>query len=160
MMSPINRFNRLASTLIAITVGSTGAIAQNKYDAGATDTEIKLGNIMPYRGPASAYGAIGKAEEAYFRMINEAGGINGRKITFITYDDGYNPSKTVEQARRLVESDEILVMFSPMGTPTNSAIQKYLNTKKIPHLFPASNANKWSDPKNFPWTMVRLDRGM
>lgn len=159
MMSPINRFNRLASTLIAITVGSTGAIAQNKYDAGATDTEIKLGNIMPYSGPASAYGAIGKAEEAYFRMINEAGGINGREITFITYDDGYNPSKTVEQARRLVESDEILVMFSPMGTPTNSAIQKYLNTKKIPHLFPASNANKWSDPKNFPWTMGPIGPG-
>src|SRR6266481_872956 len=129
---------------------ATPADAQKKYDPGASDTEIKIGNIMPYSGPASAYGVIGKTEEAYFRKINDEGGINGRKITFISYDDGYSPPKAVEQARKLVESDEVLALVSPMGTPSNSAIQKYLNPKKIPHLFPATNASKWADPVNFP----------
>ncbi len=129
------------------------AIAQKKYDTGATDTEIKIGNIMPYSGPASSYGLIGKTEEAYFRMINDQGGINGRKINFVTYDDGYSPPKAVEQARKLVESDEVLVVFNPLGTPSNSAIQKYLNSKKVPQLFVATGATKWNDPKGFPWTM-------
>ena len=129
------------------------ALAQKKYDTGATDTEIKIGNIMPYSGPASAYGVIGKTEDAYFKKINAEGGINGRKINFITYDDGYSPPKAVEQARKLVESDEVLLVFNPLGTPSNSAIQKYLNAKKVPQLFVATGATKWNDPKNFPWTM-------
>ena len=108
---------------------------------------------MPYSGPASAYGIIGKTEEAYFKMINDKGGINGRKINFVTYDDGYSPPKAVEQVRKLVESDEVLAVFNPLGTPSNSAIQKYLNAKKIPQLFVATGATKWNDPKNFPWTM-------
>ena len=120
---------------------------------GATDTEIKIGNIMPYSGPASAYGVIGKTEDAYFKKINAEGGINGRKINFISYDDAYSPPKTVEQARKLVESDEVLLVFNPLGTPPNSAIQKYLNSKKVPQLFVATGATKWNDPKNFPWTM-------
>jgi branched-chain amino acid transport system substrate-binding protein len=143
-----------ALTLAAcIALASSQAIAQKKYDPGASDTEIRIGNIMPYSGPASAYGIIGKANEAYFRMINDQGGINGRKITFITYDDGYSPPKTVEQARKLVENDEVLLIFQPLGTSGNSAIQKYLNTRKVPQLFVASGATKWGDPKNFPWTM-------
>jgi branched-chain amino acid transport system substrate-binding protein len=138
----------------AIAFASTGsALAQKKYDTGATDTEIKIGNIMPYSGPASAYGVIGKTEAAYFNMINAEGGIHGRKINFITYDDGYSPPKAVEQARKLVESDEVLVVFNPLGTPSNSAIQKYLNTKKVPQLFVATGATKWNEPKDFPWTM-------
>jgi branched-chain amino acid transport system substrate-binding protein len=145
------------ATLSAVAVFSVAvsgsAIAQKKYDTGATDAEIKIGNIMPYSGPASSYGLIGKTEEAYFRMINDQGGINGRKINFITYDDGYSPPKAVEQARKLVESDEVLVVFNPLGTPSNSAIQKYLNAKKVPQLFVATGATKWNDPKNFPWTM-------
>src|SRR5213592_1890479 len=139
--------------LIASVAISGTALAQKKYDTGATDTEIKIGNIMPYSGPASAYGVIGKTEEAYFKKINAEGGINGRKITFISYDDTYSPPKTVEQARKLVESDEVLVVFNPLGTPPNSAIQKYLNSKKVPQLFVATGATKWNDPKNFPWTM-------
>ena len=129
------------------------ALAQKKYDPGASDTEIKIGNIMPYSGPASAYGTIGSAQAAYFRMINEQGGINGRKITFISYDDAYSPPKTVEQARKLVESDEVLLILSSLGTATNSAIQKYMNAKKVPQLFVSTGATKWGDPKNFPWTM-------
>jgi branched-chain amino acid transport system substrate-binding protein len=132
---------------------SSGALAQKKYDTGATDTEIKIGNIMPYSGPASAYGVIGKTEAAYFKKINDAGGINGRKINFISYDDGYSPPKTVEQARKLVESDEVLFIFNSLGTPPNSAIQKYMNSKKVPQLFVATGATKWNDPKDFPWTM-------
>src|SRR5499433_927335 len=144
----------IATTALALFAASTtGALAQNKYDIGASDTEIKIGNIMPYSGPASAYGVIGKTEEAYFRKINAEGGINGRKINFISYDDGYSPPKAVEQARKLVESDEVLVVFNPLGTPSNSAIQKYLNSKKIPQLFVATGATKWNDPKNFPWTI-------
>jgi len=129
------------------------ALAQKKYDTGASDTEIKIGNIMPYSGPASAYGAIGKTEAAYFQMINDKGGINGRKINFISYDDAYSPPKAVEQARKLVESDEVLAVFNPLGTASNTAIQKYLNGKKVPQLFVATGATKWSDPKNFPWTI-------
>ncbi len=138
----------------AIAVASTGAaLAQKKYDNGASDTEIKIGNIMPYSGPASAYGVIGKTEAAYFNKINAEGGINGRKINFISYDDGYSPPKAVEQARKLVESDEVLLIFNPLGTPSNSAIQKYMNAKKVPQLFVATGATKWDDPKDFPWTM-------
>jgi branched-chain amino acid transport system substrate-binding protein len=137
----------------AVVLMSGAALAQKKYDTGATDTEIKIGNIMPYSGPASAYGVIGKTEQAYFNKINAEGGINGRKINFISYDDSYSPPKAVEQARKLVESDEVLVVFNPLGTPSNSAIQKYLNGKKVPQLFVATGASKWNDPKNFPWTM-------
>src|ERR1035438_6246428 len=131
----------------------SGALAQKKYDIGATDTEIKTGNIMPYSGPASAYGVIGKTEQAYFNKINAEGGINGRKINFISYDDGYSPPKTVEQARKLVESDEVLFIFNSLGTPPNSAIQKYMNSKKVPQLFVATGATKWNDPSEYPWTM-------
>jgi branched-chain amino acid transport system substrate-binding protein len=142
-----------SAALAVLAVTSSGALAQKKYDIGATDTEIKIGNIMPYSGPASAYGVIGKTEEAYFKKINSEGGINGRKINFISYDDGYSPPKTVEQARKLVESDEVLLIFNSLGTPPNSAIQKYMNAKKVPQLFVATGATKWNDPKDFPWTM-------
>src|ERR1700712_2884164 len=138
--------------LLAIAIAST-ANAQKKYDPGATDTEIKIGNIMPYSGPASAYATIGKTEAAYFNKINSEGGINGRKINFVSYDDGYSPPKMVEQARKLVESDEVLMVFNPLGTPSNTAIQKYMNAKKVPQIFVSSGAAKWNDPKNFPWTM-------
>jgi branched-chain amino acid transport system substrate-binding protein len=151
MCSKQIRIAALATAVIAVT--SVSAIAQKKYDTGASDTEIKIGNIMPYSGPASAYGVIGKTEEAYFNKVNAEGGINGRKIKFISYDDGYSPPKAVEQARKLVESDEVLVVFNPLGTPSNTAIQKYLNAKKVPQLFVATGATKWNDPKNFPWTM-------
>src|ERR1700739_98578 len=150
----------IQSLLVAFSAGAavliatrSGALAQKKYDPGANDTEIKIGNIMPYSGPASSYGVIGKTEEAYFNKINAEGGINGRKITFISYDDGYSPPKTVEQARKLVESDEVLLIFSALGTPPNSAIHKYMNSKKVPQLFIATGATKWNDPQNFPWTM-------
>ncbi len=153
-MSVIATRLAMASAALALLAASTsGALAQKKYDIGATDTEIKIGNIMPYSGPASAYGVIGKTEAAYFKKINDAGGINGRKINFISYDDGYSPPKTVEQARKLVESDEVLFIFNSLGTPPNSAIQKYMNSKKVPQLFVATGATKWNDPKNFPWTM-------
>jgi branched-chain amino acid transport system substrate-binding protein len=141
----------VATALVALT--SQGALAQKKYDTGASDTEIKIGNIEAYSGPASAYGMIGKTEEAYFKMINDQGGINGRKINFISYDDGYSPPKTVEQARKLIESDEVFLIFNALGTPTQSAVQKYQNTKKVPQLFVATGASKWNDPKEFPWTM-------
>jgi branched-chain amino acid transport system substrate-binding protein len=144
---------KIALASIIATALATTAQAQKKYDPGATDTEIKVGNIMPYSGPASAYATIGKTEAAYFNKINAEGGIKGRKIDFITYDDGYSPPKAVEQARKLVESDEVLVVFNPLGTPSNSAIQKYLNSKKVPQLFVATGATKWNDPKDFPWTM-------
>src|SRR5687767_8951135 len=143
----------LSAAALAVTVMGGTALAQKKYDTGATDTEIKIGNINPYSGPASAYGVIGKTIDAYFKKINAEGGINGRKINFITYDDGYSPPKAVEQTRKLVESDEVLLMFQPLGTPGNTAIQKYLNGKKVPQLFVATGATKWNDPKNNPWTM-------
>src|SRR4249920_3381124 len=149
------RLGAFSAALALLAATSSGALAQKKYDSGASDTEIKIGNIMPYSGPASAYGVIGKTEEAYFKKINAEGGINGRKINFISYDDAYSPPKTVEQARKLVESDEVLLVFNPLGTPSNTAIQKYLNSKKVPQLFVATGATKWNDPKNFPWTMGR-----
>jgi branched-chain amino acid transport system substrate-binding protein len=147
------RLGAFTAALALLAASSGTALAQKKYDIGATDTEIKIGNIIPYSGPASAYGVIGKTEDAYFRKINAEGGINGRKINFISYDDAYSPPKTVEQARKLVESDEVLLIFNSLGTPPNSAIQKYMNTKKVPQLFVATGATKWNDPKEFPWTM-------
>src|SRR4051794_11007220 len=152
-MSVTTKLAVFSTALAVIAASPSGALAQKKYDTGATDTEIKIGNIMPYSGPASAYGVIGKTEEAYFKKINAEGGINGRKINFISYDDAYSPPKTVEQARKLVESDEVLFIFNPLGTPPNSAIQKYMNSKKVPQLFVATGATKWNDPKEFPWTM-------
>jgi branched-chain amino acid transport system substrate-binding protein len=147
------RIAAMSAAVVAFAVTSTSALAQKKYDTGASDTEIKIGNIIPYSGPASAYGVIGKTEDAYFKMINDKGGINGRKINFVSYDDAYSPPKAVEQVRKLVESDEVLLVFNPLGTPSNTAIQKYLNSKKVPQLFVATGATKWNDPKNFPWTM-------
>src|SRR5436853_887583 len=147
------RIAAFSTAVIAFVATSGVALAQKKYDTGATDAEIKIGNIMPYSGPASAYGVIGKTEAAYFNKINAEGGINGRKITFITYDDGYSPPKAVEQARKLVESDEVLLVFQSLGTQSNSAIQKYMNAKTVPQLFVATGATKWGDPKHFPWTM-------
>ncbi len=154
MLSRLTKISAAFSTALVATVAISGsALAQKKYDTGASDTEIKIGNIMPYSGPASSYGLIGKTEEAYFKMINDKGGINGRKINFVTYDDGYSPPKAVEQVRKLVESDEVLFVFNPLGTPSNSAIQKYLNSKKVPQLFVATGATKWNDAKDFPWTI-------
>src|SRR2546429_6199801 len=153
MLSTPLRTAAFAAAAIAFAATSGTALAQKKYDTGATDTEIKIGNIMPYSGPASAYGVIGKTEQAYFNKINAEGGINGRKINFVSYDDGYSPPKAVEQARKLVESDEVLLIFNSLGTANNTAIQKYMNTKKVPQLFVSTGAAKWNDPKNFPWTM-------
>src|SRR6266446_3066769 len=147
------RIAAFSTAVIAFAAMSGNALAQKKYDTGATDSEIKIGNIMPYSGPASAYGVIGKTEEAYFKKINAEGGINGRKINFISYDDGYSPPKAVEQARKLVEADEVLLIFNPLDTTSNSAIQKYMNAKKVPQIFVSSGAAKWNDPKNFPWTI-------
>jgi branched-chain amino acid transport system substrate-binding protein len=149
--------NKKKLTLLAAAtftvLASQGALAQKKYDTGASDTEIKIGNVEAYSGPASAYGVIGKIEEAYFKMVNENGGVNGRKINFISYDDSYSPPKTVEQTRKLIESDEVLFIFNALGTPTQTAVQKYQNAKKVPQLFVATGASKWNDPKDFPWTM-------
>jgi branched-chain amino acid transport system substrate-binding protein len=149
------RLGAIAAALALLAASSTASYAQKKYDTGASDTEIKIGNIMPYSGPASAYGVIGKTEQAYFNKINAEGGINGRKINFVSYDDAYSPPKTVEQARKLVESDEVLLVFNSLGTPPNTAIQKYMNQKKVPQLLVATGATKWNDPKDFPWTMGR-----
>ena len=153
MVFLVRRMAALMAAVIVIAISSSGAFAQKKYDTGASDTEIKIGNIMPYSGPASAWSVVGRTEAAYFRKINAAGGINGRKINFISYDDGYSPPKAVEQARKLVESDEVLVIFGPLGTPSNTAIQKYMNAKKVPQLFVQTGATKWNDPQNFPWTI-------
>jgi ABC-type branched-subunit amino acid transport system substrate-binding protein len=147
------RLMAMAVYAAAAAMTATAANAEKKYDPGASDTEIKIGNIMPYSGPASSYGVIGKTEAAYFDKVNSEGGVNGRKIKFVTYDDAYSPPKAIEQARKLVESDEVLLIFQPLGTPSNSAIQKYMNAKKVPQLFVATGATKWGDPKNFPWTM-------
>jgi branched-chain amino acid transport system substrate-binding protein len=141
----------LAGAVLAL-IGSP-AVAQKKYDSGVSDKEIKIGGISPYSGPASAYGTIGKAIDAYFRKVNAEGGINGRQIKFITLDDGYNPARTVEQARKLVEQEEVLLLFNTLGTPPNTAIHRYMNQKKVPQLFVATGATLWGDPKNFPWTM-------
>lgn len=137
----------------SLALSSPAALAQKKYDTGATDTEIKIGQTMPYSGPASAYGTIGKVEAAYFRKVNDEGGVNGRKINLISLDDGYAPPKAVEMVRRLVEQDEVLLVFQPLGTAVNTAIHKYLNAKKVPQLFLASGATKWNDPQGHPWTM-------
>ena len=138
---------------LALALTTTAASAQKKYDDGASDTEIRVGHTNPYSGPASAYGQIGKAIEAYFKMVNDKGGINGRKVTFISYDDGYSPPKTVEMVRKLVEEDKVLFVFQTLGTPSNTAIHKYLNAKKVPQLFVATGASVWGKPKEFPWTM-------
>jgi len=149
----LTRRSILAAAPSALALAALPAHAQKKYDTGASDSEIKIGHTNPYSGPASSYGVIGKTETAFFTMINEKGGINGRKINFISYDDGYSPPKTVEQVRKLVESDGVLLLFNTLGTPTNTAIHKYINQKKVPHIFIASGATKWGDPKNFPWSI-------
>ena len=148
-----NLFGLAAVSTIAVALSVGAAHAQKKYDTGATDTEIKIGATAPFSGPASSYATIGKTQAAYFKMINDQGGINGRKINFIQYDDAYSPPKTVEQVRKLVESDEVLLTFQIIGTPPNSAVQKYLNIKKVPQLFAATGASRFSDPKRYPWTM-------
>jgi ABC-type branched-subunit amino acid transport system substrate-binding protein len=147
------KLSLLAAAAALSLLTTQAALAQKKYDTGASDTEIKIGNVEAYSGPASAYGVIGKTEEAYFEMVNDAGGINGRKINWISYDDGYSPPKTVEQVRKLIESDEVFLVFNALGTPTQTAVQKYHNAKKVPQLFLATGASKWNDPKDFPWTM-------
>ena len=153
-MQTKSKFVSALSAFVLLGVLCQIALAREKtYDPGASDIEIKIGNTMPYSGPASAWGLIGKAEAAYFDKINAEGGVNGRRIKFISYDDGYSPPKTVEQIRRLVESDEVLLLFSTFGVPTNTAVHKYLNAKKIPQLFIGGGGSKWNDPKNFPWTM-------
>jgi branched-chain amino acid transport system substrate-binding protein len=141
------------ASALALLSGSRAAFAQKKYDNGASDTEIKLGHCGPYSGPASAYGVIGKGIEAYWKSVNDAGGINGRKVNFVTLDDGYSPAKTVEVVRQLVEQDKVLCLFNTLGTPSNTAIQKYMNQKKVPQLYVATGASKWGRPKEFPWTM-------
>jgi branched-chain amino acid transport system substrate-binding protein len=146
-------FHLLTGTAVAIALSATSAYAQKKYDSGATDTEIKIGQTVPFSGPASAYATIGKTQAAYLKMINDQGGINGRKVNLIQYDDAYSPPKTVEQVRKLVESDEVLLTFQLVGTPPNASVQKYLNAKKVPQLFAATGASRFTDPKNFPWTM-------
>ncbi|MHC2254742.1 branched-chain amino acid transport system substrate-binding protein [Bradyrhizobium embrapense] len=146
-------FHLVTGTTLAIALSATSAFAQKKYDPGASDTEIKIGQTVPFSGPASAYASIGKTQAAYFKMINDQGGINGRKINLIQYDDAYSPPKAVEQVRKLVESDEVLLTFQIVGTPSNAAVQKYLNAKKVPQLFAATGASKFTDPKNFPWTL-------
>ena len=146
-------FRLAAGAALAIALSANSAYAQKKYDTGATDTEIKIGQTMPFSGPASAYATIGKTQAAYIKMINDQGGINGRKINLIQYDDAYSPPKTVEQVRKLVESDEVLLTFQVLGTPGNSAMQKYLNTKKVPQLLAATGASRFSDPKHYPWTI-------
>ena len=152
-MKPYARIQLALAVLSLVASASSGASAQSTYDTGASDQEIKIGNILAYSGPVSSLGVIGKVEAAYFRKINDEGGINGRKINFISYDDAYSPPKTVEQARKLVESDEVLLIFNPVGTATNAAIQKYMNSKKVPQLFVGGGATRWNNPTEFPWTM-------
>lgn len=152
--SPMKRRIFAIQVALLAAASTAGSLwAQNKYDPGASDKEIKIGHINPYSGPASAYGTIGKSIAAWFEKVNADGGVNGRKIKFISLDDGYSPPKTVEQARKLVEQEEVLALFNPLGTPPNSAIHKYMNQRKVPQLFVATGATKWGDPKNFPWTM-------
>jgi branched-chain amino acid transport system substrate-binding protein len=146
-------FNLVTGTALAVALSASSAYAQKKYDTGATDTEIKIGQTNPFSGPASSYATIGKTQAAYIKMVNDQGGVNGRKINLIQYDDAYSPPKAVEQVRKLVESDEVLLTFQLLGTPSNAAVQKYLNSKKVPQLFAATGASKFTDPKNFPWTM-------
>jgi len=152
--TPWQAVRRLSVAAAAVSLAVAGtAAAAGRYDQGASDTEIRIGNTMPYSGPASAYGAIGRTIEAFFRKVNDDGGINGRKITFITYDDGYSPPKARELVRKLVEEDKVLFVFNTLGTPSNSAIWEYLNEQKVPQLFVATGASKWGDPKGHPWTM-------
>ncbi|MFC3266759.1 ABC transporter substrate-binding protein, partial [Camelimonas abortus] len=143
-----------ATMLLSAALAPAAALAGKKYGPGASDTEIRLGNFVPYSGPVSAYGVVGKTMDAYFRMINDQGGINGRKITFISYDDAYSPPKAVEQARKLIENDEVLALFGTLGTPSNTAIMKYVNAKKVPHIFLSSGGTRFgNDPQTYPWTM-------
>jgi ABC-type branched-subunit amino acid transport system substrate-binding protein len=146
-------FHLVTAAAVATALSASAAYAQKKYDTGASDTEIKIGQTVPFSGPASAYATIGKAQAAYIKMINDQGGVNGRKINLIQYDDAYSPPKAVEQVRKLVESDEVLLTFQIIGTPSNAAVQKYLNAKKVPQLFAATGASKFTDPKNYPWTL-------
>jgi branched-chain amino acid transport system substrate-binding protein len=146
-------FHLTAAATLAVALAASPASAQKKYDTGATDTEIKIGQTNPFSGPASAYATIGKTQAAYMQMINDQGGVNGRKIKLIQYDDAYSPPKAVEQVRKLVEDDEVLLTFQVLGTPSNAAVQKYLNSKKVPQLYAATGASRFTDPKNFPWTM-------
>jgi ABC-type branched-subunit amino acid transport system substrate-binding protein len=146
-------FHLFTGTAVAVALSASSAYAQKKYDTGANDTEIKIGQTVPFSGPASAYATIGKAQAAYIKMVNDEGGVNGRKTNLIQYDDAYSPPKTVEQVRKLVESDEVLLTFQLIGTPPNAAVQKYLNVKKVPQLFAGTGASRFTDPKNFPWTM-------
>ncbi len=143
-----------AAGVLLLAAATQPAVAEKKYGPGVTDTEIKIGQTMPYSGPASAYGTQGRAEAAYFKMINSTGGVNGRTINFISLDDSYSPPKTVEQTRKLVEEDNILANIGSLGTPTNSAIHKYMNAKKVPHILISTGASKWNDPKHYPWTMA------
>ena len=152
-MKHITRRSILAAAPSALALAALPARAAKQYGPGVTDTEIKIGNTGPYSGPASSYGTIPKSTAAYYRMLNEKGGVNGRKINFISYDDAYSPPKTVEQVRKLVEQDNVLLVASPLGTPTNSAIWHYMNQKKVPQLFVATGATKWDDPKHYPWTI-------
>ena len=147
-------FHLATGAALSIALSASPALAQKKYDTGATDTEIKIGQTLAFSGPASAYATIGKTQAAYIQMINDQGGINGRKINLIQYDDAYSPPKAVEQMRKLVESDEVLLTFQVLGTPSNAAVQKYLNSKKVPQLFLASGASRWNDPQHFPYTMT------
>ena len=151
MKSPLSLF--LSAIVAAALTAHSAAHAQKSYGPGVTDTEIKLGQTMPYSGPASALGVVGKAHVAYFAMVNANGGVNGRKINLLSLDDGYSPPKTVEQTRRLVEADNVLAIFGSLGTAPNTAIHKYLNTRKVPHLFIATNLMRWADPEHFPWTI-------
>jgi branched-chain amino acid transport system substrate-binding protein len=139
-------FHLVTGTALAVALSASSAYAQKKYDTGATDTEIKIGQTVPFSGAYSVYANIGKTQAAYMKMINDQGGINGRKINLIQYDDAYSPPKAVEQVRKLVESDEVLLTFQLLGTPSNAAVQKYLNSKKVPQLFAATGASKFTDP--------------
>jgi branched-chain amino acid transport system substrate-binding protein len=152
-MTRLSRRTILAAAPSALVLGAPFVARAKNYGPGVTDTEIKIGNTVPYSGPASSYGTIGKAQGAYWKMLNDKGGVNGRKVNFISYDDGYTPPKTVEQIRKLVEQDQVLCTCATLGTPTNSAIWQYMNQKKVPHLFVATGATKWNDPKGHPWTM-------
>jgi branched-chain amino acid transport system substrate-binding protein len=149
----LSRLTLAVAGALALALTANPASAQKKYDEGASDTEIRIGNTNPYSGPASAYGQIGKTIEAFFKKVNDEGGVNGRKVTFITYDDGYAPPKTIEMVRKLVEEDKVLLVFQTLGTPSNTAIHKYMNAKKVPQLFVATGASVWGKPKEFPWTM-------
>src|SRR6185503_1105051 len=143
----------LVVLVVSLLIGSGSVAAQEKYGPGVTDTEIKIGQTQPYSGPASSYGTVGKAEAAYFQMINDQGGVNGRKINLISLDDGYSPPKTVEQVRRLIEQERVLLLFNNLGTPTNTAIHKYVNAQRVPHILLATGATKWGDPEHYPWTI-------